>query len=157
MHASPKPITSQSWKIIPIPIPPCSVRIFMVKTHQHSSWLVNDPTTKGREKPIWKISQIGLFPQVGVKIKNIWNHLVFHWSGGRNLLVMTHCGRKNAKFITLASIHCFLPCVGWYINLRALYYTQIWGVAIVIYLHLFSIFCFHQIVDTLLQFWTKMG
>ena len=33
-------------------------------------------------QPIWKIlySQIGSFPQIGMKIKNIWNHhLVSFW------------------------------------------------------------------------------
>ena len=41
-------------------------------------------------------------------------------------------------------LHCFLPCVGWY-NIKALYYTQIWGVAIDIYFYhlVFSSNCWH--------------
>ena len=43
------------------------------------------------------ISQIGSFPQVGVKIKNIWNHHPDHLAGKRNF--------PNGSFIWMNSHH----------------------------------------------------
>ena len=95
--------------------------------------------------PLKNISQIGSFPQVGVKIKNIWNHhpvYIHIWWSIIHPVESTRlrCLKNHLIFLQVAQpiqswqIHCYSH---WWANLHPVFSITIWHSCTTIY----SIIC----------------